>query len=101
MVMLSPLQPTLRSPFTTVARSFALQGSAKKHQSSPIALRAAFCITGDSEWLTGWPNSPTIAVVPLIIPFPLFNTPKQDCRADCSGTTPRLLVMSLPKMHEF
>lgn len=36
-----------------------------------MAARAAFCITGEREWRTGWPSSPTRHVVPLIIPIVL------------------------------
>ena len=29
-------------------------------------LDPAFCITGESEWCTGLPSTPTMAVVPLM-----------------------------------
>ena len=71
MVTLRPRQSMASRPRTTAASSAAGVGRARNTQSSPIACSAAFCITGEREWCTGSPSTPTSAVVPRMLGKPL------------------------------
>ena len=64
MVTFRPRQPMASRPCTTVASCSAGAGRARNTQLRPISHRAAFCITGEREWCTGWPSTPAMAVVP-------------------------------------